>query len=233
MQVTHPSSKVWRLALKVLARGFLTTILLLVLEAPLSVYEGFLGFGYILGATERHHSWWPYKAVIQITPFVWSLAGSIYLLCFKPRPFFLRFPSSDWLALSLRLPVSSILSHEHTFPPKLSIFIAFICFVGPLNSELELISSKNVLFLWSKKNSVTSNTLGKCGEIYALYLSNASQKRKMSKTVVSIIKQVECSYPVTYVNALETEKWSRNVKKCKNIELPPRLGKCYWNTTLI
>lgn len=34
----------------------------------------------------------------------------------------------------------------------------------------------------------------------------------MSKTVVSIIKQVEFLYPVTYVNVSKTEKWSRNVK---------------------
>lgn len=61
-------------------------------------------------------------------------------------------------------------------------------------------------FFEVKKKSETSNTLRKCGEIYGFYLSNASQKRKMSKTVVSIIKQGECSYPVTYVNALKTEK---------------------------
>ena len=62
------------------------------------------------------------------------------------------------------------------------------------------------LFEVKKKKSETSHTLRKCGKIYGFYFSNASQKRKMSKTVVSIIKQVECSYPVTYVNALKTEK---------------------------
>lgn len=83
------------------------------------------------------------------------------------------------------------------------------------------------------RKAQASNTLRRCREIYTLQLSNVAHERKMSKTVVSIIKKIECSYAVPYVKVLQKLKSDPEIYRGTRTTEPPISLSKWYRYTLI
>lgn len=73
--------------------------------------------------------------------------------------------------------------------------------------------------------------LGSVGE-YVRSVFLMQHRKKDEQAVISVTKQIECSYPVTYVKGFANGKVVQKSKECESHASPPRLGERGWRALI-